>query len=992
MPSDVAVGADQTVYVADGVNNRVLQFGPDGGLIRQVTQAGEFDLSRPLGVDFGVDGLLWIADTGNARIVALDATGTLKHEFRPAQNGRRPPDITDIAVDPAHGRVWFADNDADQIGCCELSSGAVTRFGASGMAMGQLQYPYSLAIGSGGDVLVSDVLNGRVQLLDRGGRAAAALGRYGVALGELYRPKGVAVAPDGDVWIGDSRIGVIQIFRATGECLGVLRDGRGQPLRFETPSGLAFDAGGDLYVAELGAERVVRVGIRRDGSISPPPPGPPHTTRQPRTCTSCHLEWMSPLVEGKSTELLSPPRNPANDPAVARSENCLSCHDGSIVDSRERVWIGHGHDLGMTPTPGMNVPKNFPLVDGGIACRTCHSAHTRGGAGETIARAVFLRVKEDPAELCIACHADHVGSAEHAGHRLAKLDAALPANLAAARAHVGKDGHLMTCLTCHNAHGGRERLLLDLSGSESQLCLSCHLEYSLADEPAGRERGLHPVDVALSTAQRASLQASHGTIGEGGKLVCSSCHSMHQPATDDYLLRRPLTGSEACRECHSPQTAVLATSHNIEVMQPDVANGAGFTAGEAGACSACHMVHQRARPALPILENDPNARCTTCHAEGELAASHALTSINHRGATCTECHNPHDDKHGSFLAQPANLLCRSCHIGYGDFLGGPHDITRSPANWPLASRESGGDCLACHRPHADDGGTLFRAGHAAGMIGNDAACVQCHPGAAWHGEGDIAALHPRKGNMQAVVRALPLGPGDELQCHTCHNAHAHADTKSLLRKGVPTATELGSLCITCHTDMAALHATAHGGDAMAKAGLDADACAPCHRQHGPRPAVPTKALLAAHGGSLMDRDPTSTMDPACSACHAAGGVAKTPMIATHPDVPMSSTRTGDGAMPLFDAAGQVSSNGRLLCRTCHLPHGRPELIGDANWAALSPEERRARGNLFREFRSPNLCVDCHGFEGYARFLYFHDPLRRKGEAAVDDTPALWRPR
>ena len=72
-PEDLFLAPDDTVYVADGDNNRVLQMTRDGQVLREITEGCGAKLKKPRGVYVHPDGSIWIADTGNLRIVTLNA-------------------------------------------------------------------------------------------------------------------------------------------------------------------------------------------------------------------------------------------------------------------------------------------------------------------------------------------------------------------------------------------------------------------------------------------------------------------------------------------------------------------------------------------------------------------------------------------------------------------------------------------------------------------------------------------------------------------------------------------------------------------------------------------------------------------------------------------------------------------------------------------------------------------------------------------------------
>jgi sugar lactone lactonase YvrE len=122
-----------------------------------------------------------------------------------------------------------------------------------------------LAMGPEDHVVVTESVGARLQLISADNRWAGQIGHFGVAMGDLYRPKGVAVDATGRIFVGDSSIGVVQVFDDAGKLLGVLTDPGGQPLRFNHPMGMRFDAAGALYVVELGANRIAVVALKTPG-------------------------------------------------------------------------------------------------------------------------------------------------------------------------------------------------------------------------------------------------------------------------------------------------------------------------------------------------------------------------------------------------------------------------------------------------------------------------------------------------------------------------------------------------------------------------------------------------------------------------------------------------------------------------------------------------------------------------------------------------------
>ncbi|MFQ5804971.1 MAG: cytochrome c3 family protein [Phycisphaerae bacterium] len=1098
MPTSVAVASDGTVYVADGVNDRILVFGATGEFLREISAAGGQPLSQPVSVKVDRTDRLWIADTGNRRVVALTADGTPATEIRLPERGRQaPPDISDIAISFDGKTRWLADNENHQLARLDAESGELSYYGRVGEALGQFYHPFAIAINARGDVFVTEVLNGRVQILSATGRVVGSLGTYGPDLGNLYRPKGIALDADGNAWVVDGTMGVVQVFRPTGILIDVVRSGAGNPLKLDTPFGIALDTSGDLYLTELVPNRVRKFAVEFD------PAGRPlnlagrtraAATIQPRACTACHAEWLEPLARGESTPVMSPPETTREHPAVTRPRTCLSCHDGSVVDSRRRVWLEHGHRSGITPPASMTVPEHLPLAGGAIVCRTCHSAHTRGGSGDVLKDTVFLRVEHDPAELCTACHAEY-GRGRGAGmHPLGDMPIDLPRELV----HVGTEaaGARVTCLACHTGHGARHEALLVASPDSNELCLACHRQ--LAPALFGEAtRSAHARLATLQAGQPAVAEGFATRLGPSGELLCTTCHAPHRGRSQHLLAFDPAQ-QDVCVSCHIKQRRVAGSVHDLRTNFPQTRNILGVTAKAGGVCSSCHTAHRFARPTEGTAL-DSTGHCIACHASGQLAASKRLGDINHPALKCVVCHDPHEAEQASFLRQPPEELCLECHDHGEEMTGGhvfedqpdlvnargqklgdvgtclichsmhhgvakplwaasleplqrdeekctvchrtggmaqakpkkpfnhtltcqschnphadaeanpallkvdppaqdlclqchdehetvqdgPHDFRRNPQAWPKASLAKGDRCLACHQPHADEEARLFTNGLADGVTGPDAACLACHPQAAWRTDSDVAAIHPRDAEDldpdDEYLPLVPLGDEDEeyaIGCRTCHNPHRGEGPPGFLVRAEeedPTA----GLCLECHDTAEHIAMTGHSAESLRRAGLDAEACKPCHGVHA-NPSAAERLMWTAKTAP----DARSPADRRCLGCHSKSGPARPPAIATHPDVPISAgiAAAVPAGLPLFNADGEEDPRGRIACLTCHLPHGRSLGHKAPDADSLTPELRRAMRLEVRPFVVPSLCNVCHGESGRWRFLYFHDPQRRKGPA------------
>jgi DNA-binding beta-propeller fold protein YncE len=257
MPTDLAIDSTGHLYVADGVNDRIVRFTAQGAVDSVI-----HDLSRPVGVAIDSIGSLWIADTGNHRLIVRPADGSAQKIIDLPAAFDKPADPTGIAIRADGSRTYIADCGNHRILVRDNASGQITPLGQWGTSLGQFRWPFMLCMGDDNHVLITETLGARVQQLNAANHWGGQISQFGVALGDLYRPKGVTVDSKRRIFVGDSSMGVIQAFDPTGKVLGVLTDDTGQPLHFAHPMGMRFDSNGSLCIVELSANRVAVVSLK----------------------------------------------------------------------------------------------------------------------------------------------------------------------------------------------------------------------------------------------------------------------------------------------------------------------------------------------------------------------------------------------------------------------------------------------------------------------------------------------------------------------------------------------------------------------------------------------------------------------------------------------------------------------------------------------------------------------------------------------------------
>jgi DNA-binding beta-propeller fold protein YncE len=215
-PQGVSTDPFGGVFVADTGNHRVLQFSPRGELVFEFGGYGweEGRLSGPTDLSAREGFRLFVVDAGNERIQSFS--------------------ITDASAD-----------------------GTVFPFGAgSGFRGEELVRPDYMDVDAEGRIYVSDGLCHCVWIFAPTGELVLKLGGLGKADTRFDRPSGVAVADQGrDVYVADSGNRRIQIFDAIGNWRASW-GGPDSDLLVE-PTGIDLDASGNVYVADAGAARIL---------------------------------------------------------------------------------------------------------------------------------------------------------------------------------------------------------------------------------------------------------------------------------------------------------------------------------------------------------------------------------------------------------------------------------------------------------------------------------------------------------------------------------------------------------------------------------------------------------------------------------------------------------------------------------------------------------------------------------------------------------------
>lgn len=200
----LALDGQGNVYVSDSHNHRIQKFTRDGAYITQWGTAGGAtgQFQYPSGIAVDPEGNVFVADSGNNRIQKFTSTGVYLTQW--AFGNDRWDQPRELAVDFI-GNVWVADRANYCIQKFSTTGAFLTKWtGSSGVSWAQ-----GLTVDAVGDVFVVDG-RGAVEKYTPDGALIARWGSYGTGNGEFISPTGIAVNPGGDVYVVDANR--VQVF------------------------------------------------------------------------------------------------------------------------------------------------------------------------------------------------------------------------------------------------------------------------------------------------------------------------------------------------------------------------------------------------------------------------------------------------------------------------------------------------------------------------------------------------------------------------------------------------------------------------------------------------------------------------------------------------------------------------------------------------------------------------------------------------------------
>lgn len=286
-PMGIAIDTANNVYVADSHNNLIRKITP-GGIVTTLAGSGnagstdgkgnDASFFYPGGITVNNEGIVYVADTHNNLIRRISPDGEVT-----TIAGRRKDSLTNstdtsvrfdnpagISTD-AHGCVYVADWANDVIrklnpdGKVTIIAGSGTPGSEDGIGTKASFYlPGGIAVDSAGFIYVADTYNNMIRKISPEGKVTLLAGqkKKGHAdgkgnLASFLHPQGIAVDKAGNVYVadmGNNRIRKItpdgNVSTLAGNGLRGSVNGRDTLASFFRPYGVAIGKNGSIYVAD----------------------------------------------------------------------------------------------------------------------------------------------------------------------------------------------------------------------------------------------------------------------------------------------------------------------------------------------------------------------------------------------------------------------------------------------------------------------------------------------------------------------------------------------------------------------------------------------------------------------------------------------------------------------------------------------------------------------------------------------------------------------
>ena len=434
----------------------------------------------------------------------------------------------------------------------------------------------------------------------------------------------------------------------------------------------------------------------------------PITGARPDSCSYCHAPhsglnrgmWNQTLTTQAYTTYTSDTEaNRGRQPTLGASSNeCLSCHDGTVAVG---ATVAYGQvtmrgSMNSTDVLGSNMQPSHPfglvlplkdnvdlaaslvssgktldptgavkLIGGNVECISCHNPHVQA---KDLVSQNFLVKDSSSGQLCLSCH-DPTRTMASQVNPLADWPAsahALSPDKISPTAGLGSYAPVAgdACISCHTPHNanGTSRLL---RGQNEQDCIACHNGSNIS--PMAPYANVFPeyatpkVGHPFPAANNQHDAAENTLLNNNRHATCVDCHAAHgsQPvgafpppplirisqkdiagisASDGITVLTPAINQyENCLRCHGASTGkqIQPIYGYFAVRAVSGGDPLNLIPQFAAISTSSHPVMHARSSSLP----QPSLRSSMLNLDGVTQGRAMGTQI-----LCTDCHNSDDNR------------------------------------------------------------------------------------------------------------------------------------------------------------------------------------------------------------------------------------------------------------------------------------------------------------------------------------------------------------
>lgn len=247
LPHALTTDEDGNIYVADTGNSRVLVFDSKGQPVRKI---GEGKLVAPVGISIAKDNKdIYVSDRIQNAVAIFDSKGKLKKSFYM----HMPLDV-EVVKDKVYvttfGPVFITSREGK----------VVQKIGSRGRAPGQFDFANGIAVGAKGDMYVSDLNNLRLQSLDKSGEIKWIVGDPPKDMQAVDRrfglPAGVTLDEKERIYLVDAFHHSLRILSNKGKELAEYGERGNEEGQLYQPAGIVYLGDGKIAIADKYNNRI----------------------------------------------------------------------------------------------------------------------------------------------------------------------------------------------------------------------------------------------------------------------------------------------------------------------------------------------------------------------------------------------------------------------------------------------------------------------------------------------------------------------------------------------------------------------------------------------------------------------------------------------------------------------------------------------------------------------------------------------------------------